>query len=123
MYAQLLFATAAAFLLPAALPAQAGGEDATAVARELQQNHYPQAVVIADKILIAHPSDCKVLTLRGIALSREGQRSGAQESFERALQFCPESLPALEGAAQIALLQPCCGRGRFASSYFAAAPR
>jgi tetratricopeptide (TPR) repeat protein len=102
MYAQLLLATTAAFLLPAALFAQPDGEDAPAVARELQQNHYQQAVVIADKILIAHPSDCKVLTLRGIALSREGQKSSAQDSFDRALQFCPESLPALEGAAQIA---------------------
>ena len=42
------------------------------------------------------------LTLRGIALSREGQMSGAKESFDQALQSCPESLPALEGAAQIA---------------------
>jgi tetratricopeptide (TPR) repeat protein len=102
MYAQLFLATTAAFLLPAAVCAQPDGEDAGSVARELQQNHYQQAVVIADKILTTRPSDCQVLTLRSIALSREGQRSSAQDSFAKALEFCPESLPALEGAAQLA---------------------
>ena len=43
-----------------------------------------------------------MLTLRGIALSREGQIISAQDSFDRALRSCPASLPALEGAAQIA---------------------
>jgi tetratricopeptide (TPR) repeat protein len=102
VYAKLLLAATAAFLLPAALAAQADSDDANSVARELQQNHYQQAVVIADRILTTRPADCQVLTLRGIALSREGQRSSAQESFAKALQSCPESLPALEGAAQIA---------------------
>jgi tetratricopeptide (TPR) repeat protein len=101
-HARLRLATTAAILLPAALPAQLNGDDAKTVATELQQNHYQQAVVIADKILTARPTDCQVLTLRGIALTREGQRSSAQDSFDRALQSCPESLPALEGAAQIA---------------------
>jgi tetratricopeptide (TPR) repeat protein len=89
-------------LVPGSLSAQQDGDDSNAVVKELQQNHYQQAVVIADKILTTRPSDCRVLTLRGIALSREGEGSGAQASFEKALQFCPESLPALEGAAQIA---------------------
>jgi tetratricopeptide (TPR) repeat protein len=88
--------------LPAMLCAQSGGDDANSVMRALKQNDNAQAVAIAGRILIAHPSDCQVLTLRGIALSREGQMSGAKESFDRALQSCPESLAALEGAAQIA---------------------
>jgi tetratricopeptide (TPR) repeat protein len=98
----LLSTALAAVLLPAALSAQLDSDDANTVARELQQNNNAQAVVIADKILTTRPSDCQVLTLRGIALSREGQVSGAQNSFDTALKSCPESLPALEGAAQIA---------------------
>ncbi len=96
----LLIAFAA--LLPAAVFAQVAGDDATAVAKELQQNNNAQAVVIADRILATRPSDCQVLTLRAIALSREGQANDAQNSFEKALESCPDSLPALEGAAQIA---------------------
>lgn len=89
-------------LMPAALSAQLAGDDANTVAYELQQNNNAQAVVIADRILTTRPSDCQVLTLRGIALGREGQVSDAQNSFEKALDSCPDSLPALEGAAQIA---------------------
>jgi len=97
------FVTAmAAVGLPAMLCAQPGGDDANAVMRALEQNDNAQAVAIAGRILITHPSDCRVLTLRGIALSREGQMSDAKKSFDQALEFCPESLPALEGAAQIA---------------------
>jgi tetratricopeptide (TPR) repeat protein len=91
--------------MPAVLSAQLAGDDANTVAHELQQNNNAQAVVIADRILTTRPSDCQVLTLRGIALSREGQASDAQKSYERALDSCPESLPALEGAAQIAYAQ------------------
>jgi tetratricopeptide (TPR) repeat protein len=90
----------AAILLPGVLCAQI--DDTSALALALQQNDNGQALAIADKILTNHPSDCRVLTLRGIALSREGQMSRAQESFTRVLHACPNSLPALEGAAQIA---------------------
>ena len=96
-----VIATAAAGL-PAVLSAQSDAGDATAIMRELQQNNNGQAVAMADRLLSTHPSDCRVLTLRGIALSREGQMGTAKDSFEKALSFCPEFLPALEGAAQIA---------------------
>jgi tetratricopeptide (TPR) repeat protein len=101
MYANLLLATAA-ILLSGMASAQANGDEANDVARALQQNQYQQAVALADKILMTHPKDCQVLTLRGIALGQERQIASAKESFDRALQSCPDSLPALEGAAQIA---------------------
>jgi tetratricopeptide (TPR) repeat protein len=100
--ARKLVTAMAAVGLPAMLCAQQGGDDANAVMRALQQNDSAQAVAIAGRILITHPSDCQILTLRGIALSREGQMSDARKSFDQAIAFCPESLPALEGAAQIA---------------------
>jgi predicted Zn-dependent protease len=98
----MLITALAVGLMPAPLSAQLSSDDANTVAHELQQNNNAQAVVIADKILNTRPSDCQVLTLRGIALTREGQVSDAQSSFEKALESCPDSLPALEGAAEIA---------------------
>jgi len=100
--ARKLVTAMAAVGLPAMLCAQQGGDDANAVMRALQHNDNAQAVAIAGRILITHPSDCRILTLRGIALSRGGQVSDANKSFEHAIASCPESLPALEGAAQIA---------------------
>src|ERR1700722_3400039 len=97
--ARKLVTAMAAVGLPAMLCAQQGGDDANAVMRALQHNDNAQAVAIAGSILITHPSDCRILTLRGIALSREGQMSDANKSFEQAIAFCPESLPALEGPA------------------------
>jgi tetratricopeptide (TPR) repeat protein len=99
---KILVTAFAVVLMPAALSAQLAGDDANTVAHELQQNNNAQAVVIADRILTTRSSDCQVLILRGIALSREAQVSDAQNSFDRALDSCPDSLPALEGAAQIA---------------------
>ena len=75
--------------MPAALSAQSAGDDANTVAHELQQNNNAQAVVIADRILTTRPSDCQVLTLRGIALSREGQVSDAQNSFQQGTRLLP----------------------------------
>jgi tetratricopeptide (TPR) repeat protein len=100
--ARKLVTAMAAVALPAMLCAQPGGDDVKAVMLALQQKDNAQAVAIAGRILTTHPSDCQVLTLRGIALSREGQMSDATKSFDQALENCPDSLPALEGAAQIA---------------------
>src|ERR1700733_10530471 len=102
---KILLTAFAVGLMPAAVSAQLAGDDANTVAHELQQNNNAQAVTIADRILTTHPSDCQILTLRGIALSREGQVSDAQNSFIRALDSCPDSLAALEGAPQIASAQ------------------
>src|ERR1700759_4580143 len=102
---KILAAALAAGLMPAALPAQLAGDDENTGAHELQQNNNAQAITIADRILTTRPADCQVLTLRGIALTREGQVSDAQTSFEKALDSCPESLSALDGAAQIAYAQ------------------
>ncbi|GGH13849.1 peptide transporter [Silvibacterium dinghuense] len=76
-------------------------EAAQAITAELRANQNAQALTDADKVLKASPSDCRILTLRGIALLRMGQQGEARASFDRALKFCPQSLPALEGAAQI----------------------
>lgn len=99
---RILLSAALVSAVSATLLAQADREDARSVARALNDKDYAQALTIADKILVIQPSDCKVLTLRGIALSQTGRNDDALTSFETALRFCPQYLPALEGAAQIA---------------------
>jgi tetratricopeptide (TPR) repeat protein len=97
-----LFSIAAcsAALLPCVLRAQSDAA-AQSITADLRAKNYTQAVTEADQALIASPADCRILTLRGIALLRMGKQSDARASFSSALQFCSDSLPALEGAAQI----------------------
>ena len=97
----LSIAALAVVLLPGVLSAQTGNEDVQNITSELKANNYAQAIADADKILVNHPRDCPVLTLRGIALMRQDKTSDARQSFAGALQSCPTFLPALEGAAQI----------------------
>jgi tetratricopeptide (TPR) repeat protein len=99
---RILLIAATVSAVSATLLAQADREDAQSVARALSHKDYAQALTIAEKILVIRPSDCPVLTLRGIALSHTGRNDDALTSFETALQSCPQYLPALEGAAQIA---------------------
>lgn len=92
-----------ASLLAKALPAQnsSANDGAQRVAAAIKANQYAEAVTEADRILTEHPKDCAVLTLRGLALGREGQKSEARQSVDSALRLCPRSLLALEAGAQM----------------------
>jgi tetratricopeptide (TPR) repeat protein len=96
----LSIAACSAALLPCALYAQ-NDAAAQSITADLRAKNYAQAVAEADQALTARPTDCRILTLRGIALLRMGRQTDARSSFGSALQSCPDSLPALEGAAQI----------------------
>ncbi|HEV2273366.1 MAG TPA: tetratricopeptide repeat protein [Acidobacteriaceae bacterium] len=87
-------------LPPSAAIAQAADRQ-DAVVRALQTGDYAAAAAAADAALASHPKDCRLLTMRGLALRGEGQLDGALRSFHQALGICPDFVPALEGAAQI----------------------
>jgi tetratricopeptide (TPR) repeat protein len=93
----------AAVLFARRAPAQSSSEndEARTVAGKIQANQYPEAVAEADKILSEHPKDCAILTLRGLALAREGKKTEGRQGVESALRVCPRSLLALEAAAQM----------------------
>jgi tetratricopeptide (TPR) repeat protein len=73
-----------------------------AIIQSLQLKHFDEALRLSQLALKKYPSDKRLWTLRGMALSGEGSTSEALASFKHALLLDPHYLPALEGAAQAA---------------------
>jgi len=92
-----LLAAATAFLF-----AQAQQPDADALIQMLREHQYAQAAASADQMLAQHPHDCRLLSLRGLALNGLERPVEAEASFREAVRTCPNDLLALEGAAEIA---------------------
>lgn len=67
----------------------------------LRGGNYQQALDAADRLLVQSPHDCRILSLRGIALKSLDRSDEAAKSFLQALQSCPDDLLALEGAAEV----------------------
>jgi tetratricopeptide (TPR) repeat protein len=71
------------------------------VVSALRRGDNQSALSLAEKALKNTPRDCSLLSLQGVAYMGLQQQQPALGAFRRALTFCPEYLPALEGAAQI----------------------
>jgi len=97
--------TAAAALLlllgSFAVQAQSSPESAQVV-ELLRAQQFEAAEQAAQQLLAAHPHDCRLLSLSGLALNGMRRPDAAKQAFEEALKTCPDNLLALEGAAQIA---------------------
>lgn len=89
--------TAAALLLPAQSAQTGTGQ----VVTMLREHQYQQALSSVDGLLAHSPHDCRLLSLRGLALNGLRQTPEADKAFRAALRHCPNDLLALEGAAQI----------------------
>lgn len=83
------------------LPAQTTPSGAAQVVSMLREHQYQQALSSVDGLLANNPHDCRLLSLRGLALNGLHQAPEADKSFRAALRYCPNDLLALEGAAQI----------------------
>ena len=95
-------AVAAGFAAAAVLlSAQNTQPDAGQVVSMLRQHQYQQALTTVDGLLAHNPHDCRLLSLRGLALNSLHQAPEADTAFRNALRYCPNDLLALEGAAQI----------------------
>lgn len=68
--------------------------------RLLAAHQLPQAEKSARTYLSAHPDDCNVRVMLGIALSGESKTEAAFTAFRTAAKQCPQSLAASEGAAE-----------------------
>lgn len=68
----------------------------------LAARQYPQAEQAARAYLKSTPGDCSVSVFLGIALRGESKPEPALKAFTTALRQCPQSLAALEGAAETA---------------------
>lgn len=80
-------------------------DNASEVLQQLRSRQYEAAEQATDRLLSTAPQDCRLLSLRGLALNGMGRAAAAKQSFEEALRSCPADLLALEGAAQIAYAQ------------------
>jgi Flp pilus assembly protein TadD len=56
---------------------------------------------MADAQLKSHPNDARLLTLKGIALTKLDRPDSAEQSFVAALQLQPDYVPALAGASEM----------------------
>jgi tetratricopeptide (TPR) repeat protein len=56
---------------------------------------------LANRALQSNQQDCRLLSLKAVALTNLNQQQPALQSFKKAIAVCPAYLPALEGAAQI----------------------
>lgn len=71
------------------------------IVNALQGRHFEKALKLSQSALDAHPEDCRIWTLRGMASAGMGDLRQALAAYQHALELSPSYLPALEGAAQI----------------------
>lgn len=71
------------------------------VTSALRAGQFAKALQLLQPELEKDPRNARLWTLRGIALSGNGEKREALGAFRHALEISPDYLPALEGAAQI----------------------
>lgn len=99
-------AAAALLVLAGSIGAQTqSSPDGAQVVQLLRAQQFEAAEQAAQQLLAAHPHDCRLLSLSGLALNGMRRPDAAKQAFGEALQVCPDNLLALEGAAQIAYAQ------------------
>ena len=83
------------------LPAQVSADRTSEIASELRARQYAHALELAQSALDNSPHDVRILTMKAIALSSLGRAGDALAAYEQALALAPDSLAALEGAAEL----------------------
>jgi len=90
------------FALPQ--PSQAAPSQKQEIYQLLEMHRYPQAEQFASAYLAANPGDCGVNAMLGLALRGQQKLEPAYKAFRSAMNRCPKSLAAAEGAAETAFL-------------------
>lgn len=72
------------------------------IVESLRSGHPADAVALCDTEIEAFPGDYRLWSLRGIALDQMRRKSEALASYLNALDYAPNYVPALQGAAKIA---------------------
>jgi tetratricopeptide (TPR) repeat protein len=91
-------------LLPLVASGQPAQSDSTIYAL-LQRHQFQEAESEARQFLASNPGNCPMHAMLAIALRGQGKTADAFSAFEIGLKACPQSLPLLEGAAEIAYTQ------------------
>jgi tetratricopeptide (TPR) repeat protein len=97
------FLVLAPMLLPflQAAYAQEAAAPIASVEGLIRAQQYDKAVELAERQLRVQPSDFRMWTLQGIALSLEGRTADAIRAFDKAMQLSPDYAPALKGETQL----------------------
>ena len=72
------------------------------IATALRNRQFDQALALLHAALQRYPGSSELWTMQGVAYEGRGQTKEALASFHSALQISPNSIPALQGTAQIA---------------------
>ena len=91
---------ATVLLLSVAL-AQSAQDQAVAIASALRNGQFEQALELLRPALQQSPGNAELWTMQGVAYAGRGEKKQALSSFRSALKISPDSVPALQGAAQI----------------------
>ena len=81
--------------------AQTTQDRIAAIAAALRNQQFDQALELLSPALQQSPGNAELWTMRGVAYAGQGQKKEALSSFRSALKLSPDSIPALQGAAQI----------------------
>lgn len=83
------------------LLAQSGDERVASIIAALREQQYEKALGLLRTALSTSPQDAQLWTMQGVAYSGAGNKQEALASFHHALKLTPESIPALQGIAEI----------------------
>lgn len=72
-----------------------------AIASALQNNAFPEALKLLEPALMQSPADAELWAMQGAAYAGEHHNAEALSSYNKALKFSADYLPALTGAIQI----------------------
>src|SRR5579864_727052 len=81
--------------------AQTVQDQSLAIASALRNGQFQQALELLRPALQQSPGNAELWTMQGVAYAAQGEKKQALSSFRSALKISPDSIPALQGAAQI----------------------
>ena len=87
--------------LPSPIFAQTASDRVSAITSALSSGEFEKAFQIVQPALREFPKNPQLWMLQGLAYAGKLDRKGALSSYQNALKFAPDYLPALEGAAQL----------------------
>lgn len=100
-YSGLVIRTGLFVALSCLLWGQSAADQSGAITAALRSQDFVKALHLLQPALKQSPRSSQLWTLQGLAYSGEGQKKEALASFQQALKFSPDYLPALEGAGEL----------------------
>lgn len=98
---RILIWVCALFSLESSLVAQTAPDRIAQIAALLREQQYNQALQMLDGAVRQYPGYAELWTMQGVAYNGLDKKKEALGAFRRALKLSPDTIPALQGAAQL----------------------